>query len=293
MAPLTHRQNVILRLIVVPIAALVASHIVFRQVFPGQPGYQFPWAYFLTVATVMLSCWEVNLFIFRWLDDLLPFWQHPIRRLMSQVLVGGMATLLTFALVFPLSQRLYTHHWPAPTTVLKGVAVCVTLASLVNGGYSGLYLLKAFLAERQKSSYSAEAEQLTKPINGSKPISTAALITIDISNGQLRLPIEQIAYFYSAGGLVLLVKTDGQQVTTRYSSFAQLTSGLDTRYFFQLSRQFVVGLGSVRGVQDDVNRKLVVTLVPALHKQQAHQEVTVSRYRSLELRKWLQVSAER
>lgn len=291
MAPLTHRQHIFLRLAVVPIAALVASHVVFSQVFPGQPGYQFPWAYFLTVITVMLSCWEVNLFIFRWLDDRLPFWQNPVRRLIAQVLLGGSATLLTFALVFPLAQRLYTHHWPVTSTVLKGLAVCITLASLVNGGYSGLYLLQAFLAERRKMAQYASTEKLPQPANGATPLPSPALVAVDVSSGQLRMPIDQIAYFYSTGGLVLLVKTDGQQVTTRYSSFARLAQGLDNRYFFQLSRQFVVGLGAVRAVQDDVNRKLVVTLVPALHKQQPHQEVIVSRYRSLELRKWLQASA--
>lgn len=291
MAPLTYRQHIALRLMAVPVAALVASHVVFSRTLPGQTGYQFPWPYFLTVATVMLACWEVNLFVFRWLDNRLPFWQNPIQRLTRQMLLGGSATLLTFALIFPLAQRLYTHHWPATPTVLRGLATCVTLASLVNGGYVGLYLLQAFFAERRKNAQPASGESLPQPTNGNRPLSSPALFAVDVPNGQLRLPIEQIGYFYSTGGLVLLVKTDGQQVPTRYSSFAQLTPGLDTGYFFQLSRQFVVGLGAVRGVQDDVNRKLVVRLVPALHKQQAHQEVVVSRYRSLELRKWLQESA--
>lgn len=292
MTLLTRQQHLMLRLLVVPVAALVASHIVFSQVFPGQPGYQFPWVYFLTVATVMLSCWEVNLLVFRWLDTLLPFWQHPIRRLVSQVLVGGTATLLTFALVFPLTQRVYAHRWPEPITVLKGLTVCVTLASLVNGGYSGLYLINAFLTERQKNSQRTSDDQLPASASDNPYGSAPTLVSINISNGQIRLPIDQIAYFYSTGGLILLVKMDGQQVVTRYSSFAQLAPDLDDRYFFQLSRQFVVGSGAVRSVQDDINRKLVVTLVPALHKQQPHQEVTVSRYRSLELRKWLQALTE-
>lgn len=291
MAPLTYRQHIVLRLITIPVAALVASHVVFSRVLPGESGYQFPWAYFLTVATVMLACWEVNLFVFRWLDNRLPFWQNPIQRLTRQILLGGSATLLTFVIIFPLAQRLYTHHWPATPTMLKGLAVCVTLASLVNGGYVGLYLLQAFFAERRKNAQHVSGAGMSQPPNEDVPLSSPALVAVDVPNGQLRLPIDRIAYFYSTGGLVLLVKTDGQQVTTRYSSFAQLAPGLNKQYFFQLSRQFVVGLGAVRGVQDDVNRKLVVRLVPALHKQQAHQEVVVSRYRSLELRKWLQDSA--
>ncbi|UFH54063.1 LytTR family DNA-binding domain-containing protein [Spirosoma sp. KNUC1025] len=290
MAPLTWRQHTILRLAVVPIAAMVASHIVFSQVLPGQPGYRFPWPYFLTVATVMFSCWEVNLVVFRWLDVRIPFGQNPVRRLIHQFLWGGCATLLTFAFVFPLAQRLYTGHWPVMYIVFRGVAVCITLASLVNGGYSGLYLVKAFMAERKNKSTISGSEPMPKLANDQTLSGLQSLVTVDINNGQLRLPIEQVAYFYTAGGVVLLVKTDGQQVVTRYASFAQLTPGLDKRYFFQLSRQFVVGLGAVRSVHDDVNRKLVVSLVPALHKQQASQDVTVSRYRSLDVRKWLQTS---
>ncbi|GAB3689504.1 hypothetical protein GCM10027592_06000 [Spirosoma flavus] len=280
---LSYKRSLFIRLAVIPLAALVASHVVFSQVFPGQPGYQFPWAYFLTVATVMFSCWEVNLFIFRWLDERLPFWQNPNRRLVYQILFGGTATLLTFAVVFPLAQRLYAQHWPAPATVTRGIIVCITLATLVNGGYVGFYLMQAFWAERQNNT-----SENTFALTNVNTSSAQTLVTIDVSSGQLRLPMEEIAYFYSTGGLILLVKIDGQQIATRYASFAQLTSGLDSRYFFQLNRQFVVGIGAVRAVQDDVNRKLIVTLVPALHRQESHQEVIVSRYRSLDLRKWLQ-----
>lgn len=291
MFPLTRRQQIILQVTAIPMAALVASHVVFSQVFPGQPGYQFPWPYFLTVVTVMFSCWEVNMLIFRWLDTRLPFWQNPARRLIAQVLFGGVATLLTFAIVFPLAQRVYINRWPPVHTLLKGITVCITLATIVNGGYSGLYLLHAFFAERQK-----RADQLMDDFipaserRSALPLS-APLISVAISTGQVRLPVDQIAYFYSTGGLVLLVKADGQQLATRYPSFSQLMEGLDSRYFFQLSRQFIVGLGAVRAVQDDVNRKLVVTLVPALHKQQTQQQVIVSRYRSLDLKKWLQASS--
>lgn len=291
MFPLTGQQHIFLQLTAIPIAALVASHVVFSQVFPGQSGYQFPWAYFLTVIIVMFSCWEVNMLMFRWLDTCLPFWENPVRRLLAQVVLGGVATLLTFSIVFPLAQRVYTQHWPPMPTVIKGIAVCITLATLVNGGYSGLYLLRAFFAERQKSAGPLTDDFSPVDANDFTPLLQTPLVSVDVSTGQLRLPIDQIAYFYSTGGLVLLIKSDGQQLTTRYSSFSHLTEGLDNRYFFQLSRQFIVGLGAVRAVQDDVNRKLVVTLVPALHKQQANQEVIVSRYRSLELKKWLQASS--
>ncbi|GAB3994309.1 hypothetical protein GCM10028807_31770 [Spirosoma daeguense] len=273
----------------IPLAALVASHLVFSQILPGQPGYQFPWLYFLTVATVMFSCWEVNLFIFRWLDERLPFWQNPGQRLVYQLLLGGSATLLTFALVFPLAQQAYGHQWPAFPMLAKGIIVCVTLATLVNGGYVGFYLLRAFWSERQKNTYHTNNDATSETM--SRTSSGSSLVIVEVSNGQLRLPVEQVAYFYSTGGLVLMIKTDGQQIATNYSSFAQFTPDLDKHQFFQLSRQFVVSTCSVRAVRDDVNRKLIVTLVPAIHRQHTYHEVVVSRYRSVDFRKWLDASS--
>ncbi|WP_460968845.1 LytTR family transcriptional regulator, partial [Spirosoma migulaei] len=209
MFPLTRLQHIFLQLVAIPLAALVASHVVFSQVFPGQAGYQFPWPYFLTVVTVMFSCWEVNMLIFRWLDTRLPFRQNPVRRLSAQVLLGGVCTLLTFAIVFPLAQRVYMNSWPPVHTLLKGLTVCITLATIVNGGYSGLYLLRAFFAERQKrADHLTDDFLLAAASRSTLPLSTS-LVAVELSTGQVWLPVDQIAYFYSTGGLVLLVKADG------------------------------------------------------------------------------------
>lgn len=86
--------------------------------------------------------------------------------------------------------------------------------------------------------------------------------------------------------MVLLIKADGQQLTTAYNSFSKLESQLSSAVFFQLNRQFIVNLNAIRSVQDDVNQKLLVTLAPALHKSQSHEQVVVSRYRSAEFKKW-------
>ncbi|WP_310394647.1 hypothetical protein [Hymenobacter sp.] len=45
---------------------------------------------------------------------------------------------------------------------------------------------------------------------------------------------------------------------------------------------------AVRTVQDDVNRKLRLTLAPGPLAGQATETVLISRYRSAEFRRWLQ-----
>lgn len=286
MEPLSRRQHGFLLLILVPLLATIASHVVFYRHFPWQSAYRFPTAYFLTVATVMLSCWSVNILIFRHFDRRMPFSYNPARRIGRQFVVGGLATLLTFSVVFPGAIRLYSGFWPNSVQLTSGIFVCITIATLVNGGYVGLYLLQAFRLEKQSATeaINLKVSHLRPP---GRPVFDAALL-IDAGSRQFRLRPGEIAYFFSTQGVVLLVKTDGQQLTTNYNAFSRLESLLPEGHFFQLNRQFIVSLSAIRAVQDDSNRKLRVTLAPALHRNQPEETVTVSRYRNAEFKKWLQ-----
>ncbi|MFN8346522.1 MAG: LytTR family DNA-binding domain-containing protein [Spirosomataceae bacterium] len=275
------------RLIAVPLAALVASHVVFAKQFPWQAAYHFPTPYFLTVVTVMLSCWEVNVRLFLWMDGRLPFQVNPKRRIGQQVLLNGTATLLTFLSVFPMAQRLYLGRWPSVSLLMTGAVVCAAIATIVNGTFIALYLMRTIYWE--KSHKTAIAEEQEKKRTSSPPV--LPLIRVETSSGQLILKPEEIAYFYSTGGIVLLVKTDGTKLTTRYQSLHSLTEKLPDDYFFSLSRQITAGLGAVKAVREETNRKLTVSLTPALHQQEVTEQVVVSRYRSAEFRKWLSAAA--
>ncbi|AKD56717.1 LytR/AlgR family response regulator transcription factor [Spirosoma radiotolerans] len=281
MAPLTRKQHLYARLIVVPIAAFVASHLVFYRRFPSEINYQFPWPYFLTVATVMLSCWESNLAVFRRLDQQLPFYKNPSRRIRRQILFGGLATMATFSVVFPLAIRLYSGAWPLYPTIISGIFVCATIATVVNGAYVGLYLIQTIYLEKQQTT-----QELNSQLKQLPPVNSSEMIPVEAVNGQWRLRPDEIAYFYSTGGLVLLIKSDGQQLTTAYTSFTKLGDLLSDAPFFQLNRQFIVNLNAIRFVQDDVNQKLLVGLTPALHRNDPHEQVIVSRYRSVQFKKW-------
>ena len=281
MAPLTRRQLLYARLIAVPIAAFVAAHLVFYRRFPSEINYQFPWPYFLTVATVMLSCWEVNLVVFRRLDQTLPFYKNPSKRIYRQILLGGLATMATFSVVFPLAIRLYSGAWPLFPVIISGIFVCSTIATVVNGAYVGLYLIQTIYIEKQQSTQDLNSQLQERPTTRSEE-----LILVEAGNGQWRLHPDEIAYFYSTGGLVLLIKADGQQLTTAYSSLTKLGDLLSDAFFFQLNRQFIVNVNAIRFVRDDINQKLLVGLAPALHKTDPHEQVVVSRYRSAEFKKW-------
>lgn len=283
---LSRRQDLMARAVCIPVAAFIASHVVFTKIFPWQVGYSFPWVYFFTVATVMFSCWEINLRLFWWLDNSLPFYVQPLKRIVRQFAYNGSATLLTFLLIFPLAQWIYVGRWPSFSLLLTGAIVCATIAVLVNGAYIALYLLRTIhwqttnLFPRQKEEKSLSKQPF---------VSSTSLIRVAVPQGHLVLKSEEIAYFYSSGGMVLLVKTDGSKHTTDYSSLAQLTEQLGiNKAFFSISRQFVVSPNAVRVVREETNRKLVVSLVPALRQLESTEDVIVSRYRSGEFKKWIE-----
>ena len=281
MPPLTRRQHLYARLVAVPVAAFIAAHLVFYRRFPTEINYQFPWPYFLTVATVMLSCWEVNLAIFRRLDQHLPFHKNPSKRIRWQILLGGLATMATFSVVFPLAIRFYSGAWPLYPIVVSGLFVCATIATVVNGAYVGLYLIQTIYIDKQQPT-----QDLNSQLKQRSPTRSVELIRVEAGNGQWHLRPDEIAYFYSTGGLVLLIKADGQQLTTAYTSFTKLGDLLSDALFFQLNRQFIVNLNAIRFVRDDINQKLLVDLAPALHKTDPYEQVIVSRYRSAEFKKW-------
>lgn len=271
-------QDWMARGIFVPIAASVASHVVFTKSFPWQDSYSFPWPYFLTVATVMLSCWEINLRLFWWLDASHPFYIHPLKRIVRQLIFNGSATLLTFLFVFPLAQRVYVGHWPTFALLFTGAIVCFTIAIVVNGAYIALYLLRTIYWQKTNSSPEKRPDTPQK-----------SLIRVAMPHGQLLLQPAEIAYFYSSGGVILLVKADGSKHTTSYASLITLTEQLGVyTCFFVISRQFVVCVNAVKAVKEEANRKLTVSLVPALRQVDVTEEVVVSRYRSGEFKKWLE-----
>ncbi len=283
MLPLQGRLAWTVRAVAIPLLAVLAAHVVLYQRFPGQAGYRFPGAATGLIAAITLACWETNLAAYRYLDRRLPFGRRPVRRLGWQALLSGAATAATFGVVFSLATRLGYGSWPTAPSFGLGLFIAFTLSALINAGYVGLYLLGALDAQRQ-----ATAAELAARLAERQARPAPAGLLVECGSQVQQLAFDDIAYFYSAGGLVRLVRADGGRLTTSYDSLATLTGRLPAARFFQISRQYLVSLRAVRTVQDDVNRKLRLTLAPGPLAGQATETVVISRYRSAEFRRWLQ-----
>jgi hypothetical protein len=286
MLPIRGRQAFLFRLIAIPTAAIGAAHVVIYRRFPWEPGYAFPLAYSLTIATIILACWEVNLGLFRRLDRTLPFHLNPARRIGRQVLLGGGLTTLTFAGVFTAIARLGFGVWPSASGIVNGLFICFVIATLINGIYVGAYLLRVIYGQQQTTAVQLNA-RLTDPPPPIPSARTGAGLLIDTGTQTLHVQPAEIAYVYSSGGLVQLVQTDGRRVTTNYDALNPLTGQLSPTQFFQINRQFVVNLTAVRSVRDEPNRKLSLTLAPGRSPGQPTEQVIISRYRSAEFKRWL------
>jgi LytTr DNA-binding domain len=287
MRPISAKTELLIQLIITPIAATIAGHFVFYHQFPWQADYAFPWFYVLRVAAIMTATWWVNGKIYDRLDLVLPFHRQPTQRILRQFAEGAVATLVVFTGVFSLVTYLFADaaefNWTAFTS---GLVVCTTLGTLVNVAFIAAYLLQTIGFEQQKTAEIAQQILDKKQANNVLDIPKSATILIESGNSKWQLVPSEIAYFHSSGGIVWLIKTDGQRLTTNYRSFTDIENRLDAFLFFQLNRQYIVQLAAIRSVEDDVNRKLTIHLMPAFSKNQDFETVTVSRYRHAEFKKW-------
>lgn len=92
---------------------------------------------------------------------------------------------------------------------------------------------------------------------------------------------EDIAYFYSEEKLTFLVTKEGQQLPIDFS-LDKLTSLLNPRDFFRISRQFLVSFDSIQTVHAHIKGKLKLELTP-----KCKFEVLVSGDRMTDFKEWL------
>jgi len=92
---------------------------------------------------------------------------------------------------------------------------------------------------------------------------------------------EDIAYFYSEEKLTFMVTKEGQQLPIDFS-LDKLTSLLNPKDFFRISRQFIVSFESIQSVHAHIKGKLKLELKPACKF-----EVFVSGDRMSDFKEWL------
>lgn len=104
-----------------------------------------------------------------------------------------------------------------------------------------------------------------------------------IRNGNklVSVPVEEILLFHAADKLVYVYTQNNQKLVIDYT-LDELCDLLNPKYFFQLNRQFIAHINSIKSIHTYFNGKLKVELLRV-----EQEEVLVSRERAPEFKQWL------
>lgn len=104
---------------------------------------------------------------------------------------------------------------------------------------------------------------------------------VKAGNKLVSIATDEIAYFHAIDKAVWMHTCDNRKYAMD-QSLEELNKKLDPNCFFQLNRQFVTHLQSIRQIHTYFNGKLKVELIPEMVE-----EVIVSRERAPEFKQWL------
>jgi two-component system response regulator LytT len=105
---------------------------------------------------------------------------------------------------------------------------------------------------------------------------------IKTGNKLLVKTADEAAYFYAEGKAVYLVTKLGKRKYIIDNTLEELEQSLDRRKFFRISRKYIVCVDSIEEVKGLISGKLQIKL-----QQQGEQDLSVSRERATEFKKWL------
>lgn len=116
-----------------------------------------------------------------------------------------------------------------------------------------------------------------QPINPSMILEAGSKPTI--------IPFGEMAYWFSSDHIVILVLINGKKITTNFNALTTFADKLLVAIFFRLSRQSITHLQSIVSITYESNRILIVEL-SAVKSFNKSEKVTMSRYRSQQLKEW-------
>lgn len=247
-----------------PVLALLLTHLVAYKKLPFDPDYQFPMITFAMILLVCTLCCESNYICYEWLKKRFSNFSLEPKGIFRQLIISGVVTATVFGILI-YSINFFVFGVITPATRFLSALLIAELIIL----FETLYFITRDLYLNQTAS-STSLSQIWK-----------------IECGKKTHLIEEsdIAYFYSQAGIVYLITNDGKKILTQFSSLNEVKELYDLKHFFQINRQYLVKLHAIDTVMKEVNQKLKIQLTPSASEIPA--DAMISRYRSVEFKKWL------
>lgn len=135
--------------------------------------------------------------------------------------------------------------------------------------------------QKESVDYSLQLKELLASMKADVQVSYKNRFLIRNGSKLLSIPVEDILLFHAADKLVYAHTKQQQKLVIDYT-LDELIDQLDPKYFFQLNRQFIAHVSSIKSIHTYFNGKLKVELL-----RFEEEEVLVSRERASEFKQWL------
>lgn len=252
-------DNTIRRSLMV-LLAFIMTHLITYQRLPFSSDYRFPWIPFSIFLIYGLFICETNTWNYRRLSgkSKLNYDQHSVWLIVRTNLFY---CTIIFSVLSIIQMAIFQYVMnPFRFVGLLGVCLMISLIE------TGVFILRGY------------SKKNTLTLN--KVAATSSRLSI-VRNGELRTVDEKdIAYFIHQNGCVFMIDRDGNKLVTQYESLSELEEKL-TMHFFRANRQTIISRSAIRSIQKDVNNKLKLQL------EHLSEAISVSRYKSPELKTWL------
>lgn len=264
LAKLYQTNTRLLRYLILPVLALILTHLVSYKKLPFEAGYQFPTLIFIFVFLICAICCETNFVCYNYLSK--RFFSKPTNesRIAGQLLISGLLTATVFGfLVYSINYFVFGSITPL-TRFLSSLLIAELIILLET-----LYFITRDL-------YLAQSEP---------DVSVDQVWQISSGRKTQLIKESEIAYLYSQAGIVYLITKDGKKILTQFNSFNAVKETFSLDSFFQINRQYLVRLQAVESVMKEVNQKLKIKLSPTAPEIPG--AAMISRYRSVDFKKWM------
>lgn len=141
--------------------------------------------------------------------------------------------------------------------------------------------IEKFKRQRNQQFLSRDLSHMLMQLQQQSPVSYKSRFLVKVGVKWISQPVEAISYFFAADKSVYMV-TKSNQKYIMDESLDQLSTLLDPKLFYHASRQFILSYTSIQSVNSYFNGKLKVEVHPP-----ATEEVTVSREKAADFKKWL------
>ncbi len=224
-----------------------------------------------TIDTVegWLAWWAVRSIII-YLDKRMPYGNHPMKRIIVQLVITTVVGLLIIISLTELVSWIARGKPALPNFYFLDIFIFIIWFFVINGIYIGMH----YYHEWRESEHRRQEEKKVR----------AGGVTVKSGKQNLLIPFNEIAGFYSEEGYTILLNRQEKKFFPD-QSLDKIEKALPEEWFFRLNRQYILHRNSITGFKRLEDGKLEVLIMPDGNLPQA---VQVSRLKAVNFKKWFQ-----